>query len=102
MSAAHDQNENPSPSSLPLLSENATAMTEEAKRRNEEAAQKLKTYLRIFLVPTLINKAFILYFGLKYSQYPDEGYGWGLVITISLTLLSFAYFIYINWGIEEL
>jgi hypothetical protein len=72
-----------------------------AEQKSEEAARKLKTYIRIFLVPTLINKAFLLYFGLQYSMYPGEGYGYGLIITICLTLFSFAYFVWINWDAEE-
>jgi hypothetical protein len=62
---------------------------------------RLSNYIRIFLVPTLINKGLILYFGLNYSMYPDEGYGYGLAISVSLTLLSFAYFLYINWDSAE-
>lgn len=60
--------------------------------------KKLFSYLRIFLLPTLILKAAIIYFGLHYSQDPGAGYGWGLVAAIALSLANFAYFIYVNWN----
>lgn len=54
-------------------------------------AQKKKTFARdlvkVFVIPTLINKAFLLYFGLNYSRYPGEGYGYGLIV--SLCFLAF-------------
>jgi len=57
-------------------------------------APHLKKYLKIFLVPTLITKSCIFYFGLQYSMYPGEGYGYGLIAAITFTLSSFAYFIW--------
>lgn len=57
-------------------------------------APHLKKYLKIFLVPTLITKSCIFYFGLQYSMYPGEGYGYGLIASIAFTLSSFAYFIW--------
>jgi len=42
----------------------------------------LKDFVIVFAVPTLINKAFMIYFGLMYADYPGEGYGYGLVATI--------------------
>lgn len=56
--------------------------------------RKLISYLRIFLLPTLFLKTAILYFGLKYAQYPDEGYGWSLLAAIALSLLNFSYFLW--------
>tara|TARA_B110001454_G_scaffold219189_1_gene251060 strand:+ start:1932 stop:2153 length:222 start_codon:yes stop_codon:yes gene_type:complete len=42
----------------------------------------LKDFIVVFAVPTIINKVFMVYFGLQYSNYPGEGYGYGLVATI--------------------
>lgn len=42
----------------------------------------IKDLIKVFLIPTLINKAFMLYFGLNYSKYPGEGYGYGLAATL--------------------
>jgi len=36
----------------------------------------------------------VVYFGLMYSAYPDEGYGYGLVAAIVFTLFGFARFIW--------
>lgn len=51
-------------------------------------------FVRTFFVPMLVTKAFILYFGLNYSMYPGEGYGYGLVISLCVTLFSFAFLIW--------
>lgn len=48
----------------------------------------LAKFMIAFLMPTLIGKSFILFFGLNYSQYPDEGYGWGLIAAIVFTVGS--------------
>lgn len=53
-------------------------------------------YIRTFLVPMLVTKSFMLYFGLNYAMYPGEGYGWGLLASVSATLGSFAYFVWKN------
>ena len=67
----------------------------------EAGDKKLIAYLRTFILPTLVLKSILLYFGLKYSQYPDEGYGWGLMAAIVLSLLNFGFFIWKNWNDEE-
>lgn len=55
---------------------------------------KISTFIRIFFVPTIMIKAGIMYFGLNYSMYPGEGYGYGLATCIALTMMNFAYFIW--------
>jgi hypothetical protein len=47
-----------------------------------------------FLLPTLLGKCFILYFGLNYSEYPGEGYGIGLGISIAFTLFMLGRFLW--------
>jgi hypothetical protein len=54
----------------------------------------LKDLLRVFLVPTLINKVFMLYFGLNYTDHPGEGYGYGLVATIIFLILTMGTFLW--------
>ncbi len=61
----------------------------------------MASYLKIFLVPTLLTKIGILYFGIQYSNHPDEGYGWGLLFVVALTLMNFAVFLYKNWHEPE-
>lgn len=62
---------------------------------------KFIRYLRTFLVPTFILKTAILYCGIHYASYPGEGYGWGLIFSILLSLCNFGLFIYKNWEEEE-
>lgn len=61
----------------------------------------LKDFLKIFLVPLLINKCFMLYFGLKYSEFPDEGYGYGLAATIAFFLFTIGRFLWKYKDIED-
>lgn len=70
--------------------------TSTAKEVSQES--KLFSYAKTFLVPTLVLKGFVMYFGLNYSMHPGEGYGWGLLVTISLTLINFSIFIWKNWN----
>lgn len=66
-----------------------------------DSDRKLFSYLRVFLVPTLLLKGALLYFGLNYSQYPGEGYGWGLVVTVILSVLNVGIFLWKNWQDSE-
>lgn len=63
--------------------------------------QKLAAYIRAFIVPTILLKVFLLYFGLNYSAHPGRGYGVGLLATIILSLINFGYFLYLNWNDTE-
>jgi hypothetical protein len=51
-----------------------------------ESKKVLKDFIKSFLMPTLVGKTLVLYFGINYSMYPDEGYGYGLVFSIVLTV----------------
>ena len=57
-------------------------------------AKEFIAFLKAFLAPILILKFFIMYFGLNYSRYPGEGYGWGLAITLSISAASALWFIW--------
>lgn len=57
--------------------------------------------LLALLVPTLLGKILIVYFGLNYSRYPDEGYGYGLAAAISFTVLNAARFLWRNRNYED-
>lgn len=71
----------------------------EGQRAADDA--KLFAYMKTFIVPTLLLKASIIYFGLNYSNDPGQGYGWGLLISVVLSLFNFALFIYKNWNDSE-
>lgn len=48
----------------------------------------------IALVPLVIGKVFLLYFGMNYSNYPGQGYGIGLAISVIFTILMVARFLW--------
>lgn len=54
----------------------------------------LKDLIKVFLVPTLLNKALMLYFGLNYSNHPGEGYGYGLAATGIILLFTVGAFLW--------
>jgi len=62
----------------------------------------LKDFLRSFLMPTFIGKSLVLYFGLMYSNHPDEGYGYGLIASAAFTVISLILFAYKYKDIEDL
>lgn len=61
---------------------------------HERNDQFLKDLIKVFIIPTVINKPIMFYFGLNYSNYPGEGYGNGLVATIAVFITSMGYFLY--------
>ncbi len=69
-------------------------MSNDRAAPEQEPEFDLKDFLKIFLVPLLINKGLILFFGLNYSQYPGEGYGWGLTASILWFLTSCGRFLW--------
>ncbi|AZZ36317.1 hypothetical protein CIK05_05780 [Bdellovibrio sp. qaytius] len=62
----------------------------------------LKDFLRSFLMPTLVTKAFVLYFGIMYSDHPGEGYGYGLIISVSFTVIALSLFAWKYRNYEDL
>jgi hypothetical protein len=54
----------------------------------------LRDFLKVLLIPLLINKAFMLYFGLNYSDHPGEGYGYGLIATIIFLIFTVGRFLW--------
>ncbi|MFZ3230357.1 MAG: hypothetical protein WA160_09140 [Pseudobdellovibrio sp.] len=62
----------------------------------------LKEFIRSFLMPTLIGKSFVLYFGINYSLSPGEGYGYGLIISVAYTFLTLVWFAWKYRNHEEL
>ena len=58
-------------------------------------------FLKAFLVPLIINKIFMFYFGINYSNRPGEGYGYGLIATILFLLVSMGRFLWKYKDIED-
>jgi hypothetical protein len=61
----------------------------------------LQDFLRAFLLPLLINKGFMLYFGLNYASNPGDGYGYGLTATIIFMILTLGRFLWKYKDIED-
>ena len=80
-----------------LLKNQKTESASDATRASDSNDPDLKEFLsfaRTFLMPMIVMKVFLLYFGLNYSQYPGEGYGYGLVATLVVIAASFSYFLW--------
>lgn len=58
------------------------------KQRNAAQPSVLKDFLIVFLGPTIVNKVFMVYFGLQYANYPGDGYGYGLIATIIILFIT--------------
>lgn len=61
----------------------------------------LKDFIKVLIVPMLINKAFMLYFGLNYSNHPGEGYGYGLIATILFLFFTVGRFVWKYKDVED-
>jgi hypothetical protein len=73
-------------------------VTHDQKQKDLIQKRKLTAYIRAFVVPTILIKVFMLYFGLNYAAYPERGYVYGLAATVILSLANFSYFLYLNWN----
>jgi hypothetical protein len=60
-----------------------------------------KDFLKVFVMPLLVNKIFMLYFGLNYANNPGEGYGYGLTATILFLLATCVHFVWKYRHIED-
>jgi hypothetical protein len=71
------------------------------KKAQEPDNKVFKDFLKVFIVPVLFNKMFMLYFGLNYSAHPGEGYGYGLLATIVFFIFTCARFIWKYRNVED-
>jgi hypothetical protein len=73
-------------------------------KKNEAPTPKriLIDFAKSFLIPTLIGKSFVLYFGIHYSDNPGEGYGWGLIAAMTVTVGSLVAFAWKYRNFEDL
>lgn len=76
-------------------------METHAMKKPASSKKVLADFLKVFLVPLLINKLFMLYFGLNYADNPGEGYGYGLVATILFLLFTVGRFLWKYRHIED-
>lgn len=57
--------------------------------------------VKIMVIPNLINKPLLLYFGSKYSEFPGEGWGYGVAGCITYFLVTVAIFLWRYRGVED-
>lgn len=60
----------------------------------ENSKKVLKDFLRTLIMPMLVNKSFMFYFALNYSNHPDEGYGYGFAATLIVLFITLGSFIW--------
>ncbi len=54
----------------------------------------LKDFIRSMLMPTLIGKSLVLYFGIMLADNPGEGYGYGLAASMAFTVSMLSLFVW--------
>jgi hypothetical protein len=54
----------------------------------------MRDFILTLVLPMLVNKVFMMYFGMHYAIYPGEGYGYGLAATIVVMLAILAFLIW--------
>ena len=57
-------------------------------------AKEFIAFLKVAVVPILVLKGFIMYFGLNYSRYPGEGYGYGLALALGVSVTTALVFVW--------
>ncbi len=62
---------------------------------------KVSDLLLTSLIPTVVGKICVLYFGTNYSAHPGDGYGYGLAVSIGVTLWGLARFLWKYRNHEE-
>lgn len=73
--------------------------------KNEEGYRKSKIilfdFLKVFLLPMCVNKFFLLYFLVNYSNYPGRGYGYGAIISLTLLVVTIVLFLWKYRNIDD-
>ncbi len=72
-----------------------TSLSKKETTDSEKKSQKMmRDFILTLILPMLVNKVFMMYFGMHYALYPGEGYGYGLVVTIFVMLGILGYLIW--------
>ena len=67
---------------------------EKDKLAKSNSKKVLEDFLRTLIMPMLVNKSFMFYFALNYSNHPDEGYGYGFAATLVILFVTLGTFIW--------
>lgn len=79
----------------------APKMNQEDSKAEAKTNPILKDFIKVLLMPLLVNKVFMMYFGLHYSNFPGEGYGYGLVATLIIMFVTIGRFIWKYRDVED-
>lgn len=74
------------------------------KQTDEEYKKSKKVFidfLKVFLLPMLVNKFFLVYFGVNYSNYPGRGYGYGVIIALLSLFITISAFLWKYRNIDD-
>ncbi len=66
-------------------------MSTEKKHKPEKM---MRDFILTLVLPMLVNKVFMMYFGMHYAIYPGEGYGYGLCATIVVMILILGFLVW--------
>ena len=77
-------------------------MTDPTKEAKKKQSIQIGDMLKSFCMPMIVGKTLVLYFGPNYSMYPGEGFGYGLIAAILLTLYGLFKFLWKYKDQEEL
>lgn len=71
------------------------SLSKKESAESEKKSQKMmRDFILTLILPMLVNKVFMMYFGMHYALYPGEGYGYGLATTIFVMLGILGYLIW--------
>ncbi len=85
-----------------MTESNVDAAKVQKSIEDAQSKKTLKDFIKTFLMPTLVGKTLVLYFGINYSLYPDDGYGYGLAASIAFTVFGLLALVWKYRNQEEL
>lgn len=75
---------------------NLSNPTQSTGDKKPKAKTKISVFdfIVTFLSPLIIGKSLLVYFGSEYAAHPGEGYGYGVIFAICLTLGTLSRFLW--------
>lgn len=89
------------PPTNPTPNSNNPRLIDDVPSKANSGNMKVKDLVQAFIMPTVVGKSLILYFGLGYSEEPSRGYGIGLVLSIAFTVIMLIRFVWKYRDYEE-
>lgn len=88
------------------MSDNSLSSKDKSKSSDQDVESRNQRkvfvdFMKTLLIPLLINKAFMLYFGINYSSNPGQGYGYGLIATVVILVGGLVLFFWKYRNVED-